>query len=83
MSTPSFFDPVVEPVRRKLYPAAVVAALTALLGPLAVAQDYTPQVIIGAILAAVVAFGSVAFGASQARHDVYPAAVVEGDHEGP
>jgi disulfide bond formation protein DsbB len=69
-----------EPVRRNLYPAAVVAALTALLGPLAVVQDYTPQVIIGAILAAIVAFGGVAFGAERARHNVYPAAVVEGDH---
>jgi CBS-domain-containing membrane protein len=72
-----------EPVRRNLYPAAVAAALTALLGPLAVAQNYTPQVVLGAILAAVVAFGGVAFGAERARGDVYPAAVVEGDHEAP
>jgi hypothetical protein len=69
-----------EPVRRNLYPAAAVAALTALLGPLAVAPSYTPQVIVGAVLAAVVAFGGVAFGTERARGDVYPATVVEDDH---
>jgi hypothetical protein len=69
--------PATEPVRRNLYPAAVVAALTAFLGPLAAAPDVTLQLILGALVAAVAAFGSVVFGLERARGFAWAPASVD------
>jgi hypothetical protein len=69
--------PATEPVRRNLYPAALVAAVAAFLGPLAAAPDVTLQLTLGALVAAVAAFGSVAFGLERARGVAWAPASVD------
>jgi hypothetical protein len=63
--------PQPEPVRRNVYPAAVVAALVAALGPLATAPDLDRSVTLGALAVALTVFGSVAFGLERGRSIAY------------
>jgi hypothetical protein len=68
-----------EPIRRAVYPAAVVAALATLLGFLGVADRVTWQTVATAASLSLVEFAALAFGAEFARSQAWPSATVDSE----
>lgn len=66
-----------EPVRRSMYVAAVVVALSTFFGALAVVEEVTNQVLYGGIAAALAQFAAIAFAAELARSKAWAPESVE------
>lgn len=66
-----------EPVRRNVYIAAVVVALSTFFGALAVVADVTTQVVFGAVSMSLAQFAVLAFGAERARDKAYGPVTVD------
>jgi hypothetical protein len=73
--------PATEPVRRNVYVAAAFIIISSFFAALGLAADITFQVVAAALGVAFAQGGAAYIGVERARANVYPAAVVEGDHE--
>ncbi len=71
-------EPETEPIRRNLYPAAIVVALATFLGTIAVADPLTLQTVAAAGSLSLTEFSVLAFGIYRARDKAWsPASVNE------